>query len=226
MRYALLSDIHSNLEAFQAVLKRLETEDIGSYVSLGDIVGYGADPSECIKLIRSIKPFASIAGNHDWGVAGTFDIDDFSAHARTAVLWTRTKLDALELEYLKLLPAVYVDKKFTLAHGSLEDPEEFNYIRSNTEAAGSMKFSTTPMVFIGHTHAAYIYKFDGESRVVNAGSVGQPRDRDPRASLAIYDDDDSDIEIIRVEYDIEKARKKILDAGLPVFLGDRLREGV
>ncbi|MCX5679560.1 MAG: metallophosphoesterase family protein [Candidatus Omnitrophica bacterium] len=226
MRYAVLSDIHGNLEAFEAVLKYLETEDIDSYVSLGDIVGYGANPSECIRLLRSLKPSASIAGNHDRGVVGSFDLGDFNEYARAAVLWTRKVLRSLELEYLKSLSAVHVSKKFTLVHGSLKEPADFNYIFSSAEAAESMKLSTTPLLFIGHTHAAHIYKFDSERRVVNAGSIGQPRDRDHRASFVIYDDDKFDIKIIRVDYDIEKARKKILDAGLPVFLGDRLREGV
>lgn len=227
MRYAVISDIHANLEAFKAVLKRLETEDISSYISLGDIVGYGADPSECIRLLRSLGPSASIAGNHDWGVAGLFGIDGFSAHARAAALWTRKELKDPEIGYLRSLPAVHINKKFTLVHGSLEEPEEFNYILTKADAARSMGLLATPLLFVGHSHSACVYSFEGgEKRVVNAGSIGQPRDRDPRASFVIYDDDTLDVKIVRVEYDIEKARKKIIDAGLPVFLGDRLREGV
>jgi len=227
LRYAVLSDIHGNLEAFEAVLRRLEGENIGHYISLGDIVGYGADPLECIKLLRSLSPSISIAGNHDLGVAGTFDLGGFSEHARTAVLWTRKNLARPELEYLKTLPAIHKDKNFTLVHGSLEKPEEFNYILTKSDAIDSMRLMTTPLLFVGHSHMAGIYNLeDGTKRVVNVGSVGQPRDRDPRASFAIYDDETAGARIVRVGYDIEKARKKILDAGLPAFLGDRLREGI
>ena len=226
MRYALLSDIHGNLEGFKAVLKRLEREGIDSYISLGDIVGYGADPSECIKLLRSLKPSASIAGNHDRGVVGMFSLNGFNQYARAAALWTKGALKDPELEYLKSLPIMHIDKDFTLVHGSLEDPEDFNYILSDAEAAGSAGLSATPLVFIGHTHAAHIYRFENGRGVINAGSIGQPRDGDPRASFVIYDDKTADIEIMRVDYDIESARQKILDAGLPAFLGDRLLKGV
>ena len=227
MRYAVISDIHGNLEAFKAVLKRLEAEDIDNYLSLGDIVGYGADPSECIKLLRALKPSASIAGNHDWGVAGLSNINGFSPHAKTAALWTREELETSEIEYLKSLPAVHVDKKFTLVHGSLEEPKEFDYILTRADALRSMRLLTTPLLFIGHSHTACVYSFDDAGkRIVNAGSIGQPRDGDPCASCVVYDDDTLDAKIIRVDYDIETARKKILDAGLPVFLGDRLRRGI
>ncbi len=227
MRYAVLSDIHGNLEAFRAVLERLESERVDSYISLGDIVGYGADPSECIRLVRSLSPSISIAGNHDRGVAGTFGLGGFSEHAGTAVLWTRKTLEAQELEYLKSLPVVHKNKNFMLVHGSLEKPEEFNYILTNSDAADSMRLTAASLLFVGHSHMAGIYDLEGGTkRVVNAGSVGQPRDRDPRAGFAIYDDDTADVKIVRVDYDIERARKKIIDAGLPSFLGDRLREGI
>ncbi len=227
MRYAVLSDIHGNLEALEAVLRRLESEGIESYISLGDIVGYGADPSECIRLVRSLNPLFSIAGNHDWGVAGTFDLGGLSADARTAALWTREKLERPEMEYLKSLPVTYGDKNFTLVHGSLVKPEEFDYILTKSDAIASMRLMTGPLLFVGHSHAPAVYSLEGGSkRIVNTGSVGQPRDRDPRASFVIYDDDTADIRTIRVDYDIEKARKKIIDAGLPAFLGNRLREGV
>jgi len=227
LRYAVLSDIHGNLEALKAVLKRLDSEDVTSYISLGDIVGYGADPSECIRLLRSLKLSASVAGNHDWGVAGTFDLGGFNDHARAAILWTRKILGSLELEYLKSLPLVHVGENFSLVHGSLEKPKEFNYILTKSDAAASVKLMTTPVLFVGHSHMACVYNFEGGNKcVVNAGSVGQPRDGDPRASFVIYDDRTGNIKTIRVDYDIERARKKILDAGLPAFLGDRLRKGV
>lgn len=207
-------------------MKRLEKENVDSCISLGDIVGYGADPSECIKLLKSLGPSASIAGNHDWGVAGKFDLAGFNEYAKVAALWTRKKLAASEKRYLKSLPLEYSGKSFAMVHGSLENPEEFNYILTKSDAIASMKLMVKPVLFVGHSHTACVYNLEGGKRIVNAGSVGQPRDGDPRASFVIYDDDRSGVEIVRVDYDIEKARRKILDAGLPEFLGDRLRKGV
>lgn len=227
MRYAILSDIHGNLEALEASLERLNSEKIDAYISPGDIVGYGADPSGCIKIVRSLDPTASVAGNHDQAVVGSFDPAGFNEYAKAAVLWTRSVLSAAELEYLKSLPLVKEGKVFSVVHGSLEDPQEFNYILNRADAARSMRHMATPLLFVGHSHVPAIYGHEGSpKRIVNAGSVGQPRDGDPRASFVIYDDSTGDVSIVRVEYDIEKARKKIIDAGLPEFLGDRLRGGL
>ena len=226
MRYAVLSDIHGNLEAFEAALKRLSAENIDAYISLGDIVGYGADPVACIKLLRSLKPEVSIAWNHDRGAVGSFPLDGFNELAREAALWTGKVLKGGEKEYLKSLPTVYRAADFVVTHGSLEEPEDFNYILNRADAVRSMELMDSALLFIGHSHVPCIYDFEiTGKRIVNAGSVGQPRNWDPRANFVIYDSDTSVVEMVKVSYDVGKARKKIIDAGLPIFLGDRLLKG-
>jgi len=241
MRYALISDIHSNLEALDAVVESIAKEKIGAYLCIGDIVGYGADPKEAIRIVQYLRPEALIAGNHDWGTAGRMDLEYFNEYAQAAILWTRGVLNHGEIDFLRNLRLTYEGKDFTLAHGSLESPEKFHYIINKGEAYETATLMETPVCFVGHSHIAGIFHSDGgamekldgnrvklEPRgkyVINIGSVGQPRDWDPRASYAIYDTDDSTVEIKRVSYDIERARDKILKAGLPSYLGYRLMEG-
>lgn len=243
MRYAILSDIHGNLEAFKAVLDALSAERIDSYLSLGDVVGYGADPKECIKLLKSIgiEQEFLIAGNHEWGVLGRRGEDGFAELAKDAVIWTRKVLGEDELQYLKSFQLVYEDEKFTLVHGSLNMPEEFYYIFDTEDADVTISRMRNPLCFVGHTHVPGIFasnhnkvdylgndkiRIDYDRKyVINAGSIGQPRDGDPRAAYAIFDDEESTIEIKRVEYEVKKAQNKILAAGLPARLADRLSEG-
>ena len=241
MRYALISDIHSNLEAFQAVLKALSQEKIDRYLCIGDVVGYGADPKACIELVKSISPDVMIAGNHDWGVVGLTDITYFNEAARAAIVWTKGMLGKDENDFLRSLPLTYGTNDMTLVHGTLEAPAEFQYILGVYDAYATMKIQQTTLCFVGHSHVAESYSSDGSmvehttkpiveidsSRkyVVNAGSVGQPRDGDRRASYVIYDDERKTIEMKRAEYDIEKAQGKILKAGLPLWLADRLSDG-
>ena len=129
MRYGLISDIHGNLEALEAALGELAKERIDEYLCIGDIVGYGANPKECIKIVRELKPKALIAGNHEWGILGFLNPDYFNEYAREAIRWTKNVLSLRELEYLKSFKLTWVDKKITLVHGSLDEPEEFNFIR-------------------------------------------------------------------------------------------------
>lgn len=241
MRYAVISDIHGNLEAFQAVLGALSTERIGGYLFTGDIVGYGADPKECIKMLKQLDPAVAIAGNHDWGVIGKIDVSYFNEYAQEAVLWTRDVLDAEETNYLNSLPLVYEDEKITLVHGALNMPEEFYYIFDVEDAYVTLSQMKNCLCFVGHSHVPGIFvsnhtkaeyversgiKIDRDRRyIVNVGSVGQPRDGDSRASFAIYDDEEMTVEIKRVGYDIAKAKEKILDAFLPPSLAERLSEG-
>lgn len=241
MRYAVLADIHGNLEAFKAVLEALSGERIDEYLSIGDVVGYGADPKECIKLLKSLNPAVTIAGNHEWGVLALRPDEDFTEIARDAVLWARSVLGKDELEYLKSFPLIFEDEKMSLVHSSLNMPEEFYYIFDNEDAYVTLSRMRNPLCFVGHTHVPGIFSFernkveyidnpkiriDYERRyLINCGSIGQPRDGDPRASYVIYDDEDSTIEIKRVEYDVKKAQGKILKAGLPSKLAYRLSEG-
>ncbi|MCM8761284.1 MAG: metallophosphatase family protein [Candidatus Omnitrophica bacterium] len=241
MRYGILSDIHSNLEAFDAVCAALTKERLDACLFIGDLVGYGADPHECIIKMKSLAPKVLIAGNHDWGVLGLLDMDYFNEYAASAVAWTARMLKPAEMDYLKSFVLFHEEGNFTLVHGSLNQPAKFNYILDDDDAFLNMRLSRTPLCFVGHSHypAIFILESDGAIRVpavkvkiegnkkyvVNVGSVGQPRDGDPRASYVIYDDEDNTVEIRRIIYDVERAQEKILKAGLPAWLATRLAEG-
>jgi predicted phosphodiesterase len=241
MRYAVISDIHGNLEAFQAVLSALSEERIDNYLFVGDVVGYGADPKKCIELLKSLNPIVAVAGNHEWGTLEKMDASYFNELAQNAILWTKKVLDNDEIEYLKSLPLVYEDEKMTLVHGTLNMPEEFYYIFDTEDAYVTISQMKSPLCFVGHSHVPAIFvsndakveyrermdiKLNSESKqLINVGSVGQPRDGDPRASFAIYDDEEYTVGIKRVEYDVRKAQEKIIKAGLPPKLAYRLSEG-
>lgn len=241
MRYAIISDIHGNLEAFRAVLDALSGERIDAYLSMGDVVGYGADPKECLKLLKSLEPQVLIAGNHEWGVLGQLEMEDFNDLARDAVIWTRNILDKDEIEYIKSFQLVHEDESMTLVHGTLNMPEEFYYIFDADDAYATMNQMKNYLCFTAHTHVPAVFrsdhdkietpeekniKIDTDRRyVINAGSIGQPRDGDRRAAYAIYDDEESVVELKRVEYDVKKAGEKILKTGLPARLAYRLAEG-
>lgn len=241
MRYALISDIHGNLEALEAVLKCLASEDIDEYICAGDIVGYGANPRECIEAVRSIDPKILVAGNHEWGVLGLLDIDYFSENAAAAIIWAKGVLERGELEYLKSFKLSASLEDFTVVHGSLEEPARFNYVLDGNDARRTIELLKTPLCFVGHTHIPGIFYYD-EDRVVcsegpalnvdrsrkyviNIGSVGQPRDGDRRAGFAIYDTGSGRVEIRRIDYNFERAQYKILGSGLPQRLAERLAEG-
>jgi len=240
MRYAIISDIHSNLEALEAVLETLSKEQIEKFYCIGDIVGYGADPGLCIKRVKE-KSMITVLGNHDAGCTGFTDLSYFNEDARTAVAWTRGMLQDIDLEYLKKLELVIRNSDITLVHGTLVSPKEFDYMFDALQARKSFNEMTTNLLFVGHSHVPGIFEqrngnvkyFHKDNTkiskkckyIVNAGSVGQPRDGDNRACYVIYDAQKSEISINRVEYDIEKAQRKILQAGLPSTLAQRLAVG-
>jgi len=241
MRYGIFSDVHANLEAMEAVARAYREESIDKYFCIGDVVGYGADPRPCIEKVKALGA-VTVAGNHDRGCAGLFPIDYFNPDAAEALLWTRRQLDSLALSFLEALQLVYEVDGVTLVHGTLEEPQDFNYMLDSETAASSFKLLNTVICFVGHTHVAGIFKEDkngevvllkgtaaaleeGGRYIVNAGSVGQPRDGIPEAAFCIYDSGTKNVAIRRVHYDIGTARKKIVDAGLPGFLGDRLLSG-
>jgi len=242
MRYAILSDIHGNLEALEAVMDALSAESVEAYLSIGDVVGYGANPKECINILRSLEPEVLIAGNHEWGVLGLKGLEDFAETARGAISWTKKIMDKEDLEYLKSFSILYEDEKMTLVHGSLYMPEEFYYILNTDDAYIAIKEMKNFVCFVGHSHVGGIFAYnhkdvevieidevvriDPDRRyIINSGSIGQPRNGDPRASYAVYDDEESTVEIKRVAYDIKKAQEKILKAELPPQLAYRLSEG-
>ena len=238
MRYAVISDIHSNLEALDAVSAALAKDSVDAYLCVGDVVGYGADPKECIRIVRNLGCRVSVAGNHEYGALGLLSLDYFTDDAREALVWTRGVLSAADADYLRSFELVHEGRDYTLVHGSLESPAEFNYIFNSGEAAATAAAAKTPVCFVGHTHAPGIFCLDSgrierlgawqvkidykKKYVINVGSVGQPRDGDPRASYAIYDAGAKTVEIKRVPYDIKSAQDKILKAGLPAFLAARL----
>jgi predicted phosphodiesterase len=241
MRYAILSDIHANLEGLIQVLRSLRKDSIDAYYCLGDIVGYGANPNECIDEIRNVAR-VSLAGNHDWAAAGAIPFDYFNNFAREAVAWTRAVLTASNSAFLGQLPLVFNDPVMTLVHGTLVDPERFQYMFNSGIARETFEVMQTDVCFVGHTHVAGIFTREstgsvsfkarsvvalekGKKYIVNAGSVGQPRDNNPKAAYCVFDTEDMTVKIKRVAYNTEAARRKIIDAGLPQFLADRIMVG-
>lgn len=245
MRLGILGDIHSNIEALDAVLAAFAREGVERSYAVGDLVGYGADPGPVLSRIRS-EGIRSVLGNHDAAVVGELvELAYFNVYARAAALWTREKLQASDIQYLKSLPLILDEREFVIVHGSLDRPEEFNYIQTVRDAERSLAQQKAPLCFVGHSHipigflshrddpARIEYTFDPiidfshfDRALMNVGSVGQPRDEDSRAVAAIYDTDTRTITLHRVPYDVDRAAGKILAAGLPRVLAERLRFGV
>ncbi len=243
MRYAVISDIHSNLEALIAVLERIDALDVNRIVCLGDIVGYNANPNECVEIIRERK-IVSALGNHDAAVALLHDTRDFNQLAASAIDWTRLSLTDANREFLKTLPQrLVIDKRFMGVHGWVND--YFRYITGAQDAKDNFALleedGNLKLCFFGHTHVPISYienegtvfiNMDsaltqprGAAMLVNPGSVGQPRDADPRASFVIYDSGAQSISFYRVDYDIQTTARKIIEVGLPERLAERLRLG-
>ena len=239
MRYAILSDIHGNLDALEAVLEDLQDASIDTYICLGDIVGYGPQPAECLHLLQQHRSI-NIAGNHDFAAADKLNTSTFNLLARTATMWTRNELSAEDLEYLADLPLVTHFETFEIVHGTLYAPELFDYRQTSYDADLAMSRMETSLCFIGHSHIPVnffqqdliSYSFEREISVpqngkviVNVGSVGQPRDQDPRACFAVYDTEEEVVRIRRARYDVDLVAEKIERAGLPAALGERLKVG-
>jgi len=240
VRYAVLSDIHGNLEALQAVLADAAPRT-DAVLSLGDLVGYGADPLACVEIVAE-RAQRITCGNHDHAVAGLLGLDWFNPHARAAAEWTRERLDDDHRAYLGGLPLVVEVGDATLVHASPDRPDEWEYLVTAQDGFDAFPAFATRLCFIGHSHLPGAWSLGstgpehlsgpvdlefvrGRRYIVNVGSVGQPRDRDPRAAYAIWDAEAGTVAIRRVVYDLEAARQKILDGGLPRFLADRLRWG-
>jgi diadenosine tetraphosphatase ApaH/serine/threonine PP2A family protein phosphatase len=239
----VVADIHSNLEAFESVIAEAEQRrPVDAVWAMGDIVGYGPDPAACIALLRRYNHLA-VAGNHDRAVTGRMDTIDFNAYAATAARWTAGVLGEAERAYLDGLPETALEEDFTLVHGSLRDPL-WEYVLSGDAASHHLDLQTTPYSFIGHSHLQLVFvepgegrargtlmgngdtlKLGGERCVANPGGLGQPRDGDPRSAYAILDTDERRLSFHRVEYDIARTQKKMLAAGLPEYLIERLSRG-
>lgn len=242
MRYAIFSDVHGNREALEAVLTALRADRVDHLLCAGDLVGYAAEPDACVEQVRAAC-HAVVAGNHDWAAAGTFPDTWFHPEAQQAVRWTAERLTRESRQYLAGLPLTWHDDHVTMAHGTLHEPEAFHYVLDADAAEASFDLQQTPVAFVGHTHVPMIFMkaqdgvaqlvrgaavtlIPGAKYLVNVGSVGQPRDHDPRAAYVLYDTDRRRVEFRRVPYPIAPAQAKIRAAGLPGWFADRLTLGV
>jgi len=240
VRYAIFADVHSNIEAFKVVIEHYYVQSIDRYIFLGDIAGYGGDPKECIDVLKDLKPL-SVAGNHDWAVINKFSTNYFNLQAKEAIAWTKKQLKKDDLSYLEKFHLQIEEDHFICVHGSLKSPHEFNYVFDIDDAVVNFQLFKKKLCFVGHTHRPGIYclnngnvsysedaevSLEEDKRyIVNAGSVGQPRDGDPRTSCCIYDDQNQTVEIIRLNYDIAQAASSIINQGLPTNLAHRLYDG-
>ena len=239
MRFAIFGDIHANLPALEAVLSDAKTQLSTHYVCLGDIVGYNAHPRECLDIIRQME-CPVVKGNHDEQASMISNEEGFNPLAEEAIQWTRRQLTEDDKDYLRSLRMNRQVRDFTIVHATLDTPHKWGYVFNQLDAAASFSYQHTAVCFIGHTHTPKAYLRDGSVRTVpldilhlqegkkfliNVGSVGQPRDGDPRASYCVYDTNTHEIELRRIEYDIQAAQRAILEAGLPAKLAERLASG-
>lgn len=244
MRYAVISDIHSNLEALEVVLQEIDRVGVDRIVSLGDLVGYNANPNECVQLLTE-RAIPSLMGNHDAAACGLEEPLNFNPIAKAAVLWTKQALEPGHRDFLRGMPEQRsLNGQVQLAHGSLLHRD--HYLTSHFDVVENirrMEEAEPPIriLFFGHTHIQVAFAWDRERLdlissprfsvrddslyLINPGSVGQPRDRDPRCSFLLYDEGAHTVEFVRLSYDIDACREKILSAGLPRPLADRLYAG-
>jgi predicted phosphodiesterase len=246
MRYLVFTDIHGNLEALLAVLKFITKKRVDHYLFLGDLVGYGASPNEVVQKLAALKPLSLVRGNHDKAVCNLDSVQTFNPIAASAIYWTKSRITKKNFDYLykiKKSPEV-VHETITICHGAPFD--EDYYIFGEFDAAEAFSYFQTPVCFFGHTHFPFVYAekdqivegtfLEGRSNevklekgvhyLINPGSVGQPRDRNPMAAFAIYDSDARTVKFYRVEYDIAEAQRKIHEQNLPSALAERLTLGI
>lgn len=242
MTYGLISDIHGNLEALDAVLAELR--GVSAFLCLGDIVGYGADPGACIERIRKLPHLICVAGNHDLAAIGNYDLDWFNPYARAAVEWTAEQLSPSHRAYLASLPLTAHADSAIMVHGAL--PNEMDYITTPEEARRCFDAMPADLIFIGHTHIAEFYRTKRRTRlpeqiplwsggrvglangfryIINTGAIGQPRDGNSEASFGLWEVASKTVEVKRVKYDIASTQAKMRKAGLPDYLADRLSVG-
>ena len=239
MRYAIIADIHSNLEALRVVLEDGKNQKCTHWVCLGDVVGYNANPKECLDIIRDMG-MPCVKGNHDEYCSSETNLEGFNPHAAEAIQWTRQQLTEEDRQWLKDLKYIRLVASFQIVHATLDGPQRWGYVFDRLAAAASFTYQNTAVCFFGHTHVPVAFIRDsmvrggtyskfkvepGKKYFVNVGAIGQPRDNNPKAAYVVYDLDESTIELRRLEYDIATAQKKILDAGLPPRLAERLAFG-
>lgn len=239
MKYAILGDIHSNLEALEAVLEDARQQGVEQFACTGDVVGYNADPKACLQKMRALKS-SIVQGNHDYYTASNESMELFTPMAQKSIRWTRKQLSPFERKYLRHLPLILDIENFTIVHSSLSNPHRWNYIFKRKTADANFRNQFSQVCFFGHTHVPLAFVKDkgiekgfydtlhirpGLQYLINVGSVGQPRDRNPNAAYVIYDLNEQAVTMRRVEYDIKTAQKKIRAAGLPFRNALRLESG-
>lgn len=239
MRIAFLADIHANLQALEAVLRDADQQGCTRHVCLGDLVGFNANPAECVDRIRALG-CPVVKGDHDETISANFSLAQMNPVAAAATQWTRDALGSERKRWLEGLPITWEAEDFIAVHSSLDHPTAWNYVFSRFDAMSSLAYQSTQLCFHGHTHVpgAFARNVDivqlaaeplllqaGVKYMINAGSVGQPRDRDPRACYVIYDLERRFVIFRRVGYDMETTQKTILDSGLPSMSADRLADG-
>lgn len=240
MKYAILGDIHSNLEALQAVLNDADEQGVTHFACTGDVVGYNADPKTCLKIIRNLD-CRIVQGNHDYYAGCNESMDLFTPVAQKSIYWTRKQLSVLDRKFLRTLPLIVDVENFTMVHSSLSGPHRWNYIFKQNAAADHFLNQFNNVCFFGHTHVPLAFVRgendiekgfydvltirEGFQYLINVGSVGQPRDRNPKSAYAIYDLDAQTVTMRRIEYDMPTAQKKIRKAGLPFRNALRLDHG-
>ncbi|MCH8028969.1 MAG: metallophosphoesterase family protein [Candidatus Dadabacteria bacterium] len=240
MLYAIISDIHGNLEALTRTLEEIDGAGVDKIICLGDIVGYGANPNECVETVQD-RCELSLVGNHDSAACGTTEPTSFNPMARDAVLWTRRMLTEENTQYLQNLPSSSEVENFLIVHGAISHPDR--YVHTPYDAYNELKLlEEKDTCFFGHTHVMGYFVLKEEKvdnftdlelyiepdakYFINPGSVGQPRDRNPKASFLFFDGENKHVKFVRLDYDIPNAQRKILDAGLDQRLATRLGYGI
>jgi len=241
LRYAIISDIHSNLEALTAVLTRIDEIGVDKILCLGDIIGYGPNPNECVEKVQSCCTDV-ILGNHDFACLDESEIRYFNRFASDAIYWTIDNLTDAVFDYVAQLPISKKLENINIVHASPENPEEWRYVLSINQATPNFSYFDTQICFIGHSHVPIIFVKrdngypdiieenkvqlkDNERYLINVGSVGQPRDANPKAAWALLDTDKKEYQLIRVAYDFTITQGKMLEQKLPYFLIERLASG-
>jgi len=239
VRYAIFGDIHANWEGLTAVMEDSQALGCTHYICLGDVVGYNANPVECLEFVRDMN-CPIVKGNHDDEATQERSLDELNPLAESAMLWTREQLNEGHKQWLRELKLVRQVRDFTIVHATLDSPGSWAYVSNRFDAMASFSYQFTQLCFYGHTHAPRIYEKDdtvrclrdmettlrrGVKYFINVGSVGQPRDGDWRASYAIYDVENQTVNIRRLDYDLATAQRKIREAGLPHILAERLALG-
>ncbi len=239
MKFAIIADIHANWEALEVVLADAKREKATHYACLGDVVGYNANPKECLDVVREMG-MPCVKGNHDEYCSSEGALDGFNPAAAQAVQWTRSQLTTEDRQWLRDLKYMRLVTSFSIVHATLDGPQRWGYVFDKLAAAASFTYQNTSVCFFGHTHVPVAFVRDsvvrggsyskfrvepGKKYFVNVGSVGQSRDGVPKATYVIYDLDTQTIELRRLDYDMPTTQAKIIAAGLPRRLADRLTDG-